>query len=153
MRSYRQSTKHRAWRHHELNQHSSLPFLIHTPKGPQNKSFSADFTDLENQAPSKEGGLIPSTPEEHLKKCIGAMAADAGDGLSRGEPGLAPAHHPPSLLANCMRGLNDWADFRAVPRPHALSLVPCLLRSTYLHTFTSGTRITSCVTWLLQMTV
>lgn len=153
MRSYRQSTKHRAWSHHELNQHSSLPFLIHTPKGPQNKSFSADFTDLENQAPSKEGGLIPSTPGEPLKKCIGAMAVDAGDRLSRGEPGLAPAHHPPCPLASCTRGLNDRAAFRAVPCPHTLSLVPCLPRSTYLPTFTLGMRITSCVTWLLQMTV
>lgn len=86
------------------------------PKGPQ-KKISADFTDLENQAPGEEGGLIPSTPEGHLKKGIGAVEADARDGLRRVEPGLAPGHHPPCLFASHMQGLNDGGIQGSAPSP------------------------------------
>lgn len=81
----------------------------------------------------RKGGLnskhTRGTPQEGL----GAVEADAGDGLRRIEPGLAPRHHPPCPCASHMQGLNDWVASRAVPHPQPLSLVPCLPRRTYLH--------------------
>lgn len=128
MRSCSLSTGHSAWSHHELK-HLFLPFPIHTPKAPQNKIFSADFTGLENQAPDGEGGLNFSHPrgvppyEMHWGcESRGRVGTEKG----RGRAGT----QRPYARAQWAGGLPSRVPTPTPPLPR---LVPCLPRTTYLH--------------------
>lgn len=102
-----------------MNSINTLPFLIHTP-------------DLENQAPDEERGLIPSSPEGHLMKCIVAIEAEAGQRLRGVGPELAPRDHPPRKDSRMALG--------QCPIPISPAWFPA---SPGALTFTSGTKITN----------